>query len=175
MNAKAVIVMGVSGCGKSTVGLKIADEMHANFIEGDDLHSESNIAKMKAGIALTDADRVDWLHSIHEAIKADLVQGKSCVVSCSALKHAYRDTIREHISPILFVYLKGSFDLIHSWMMARKHHFMPVSLLQSQFDALEEPGNDEIDAITIQLIPNLNQELENITVELEKRGFITKS
>ena len=108
--------MGVSGCGKSTIAKALAKDMNAAFLEGDDFHSQSNIDKMKSGIPLTDEDRKGWLESIHAKIKTYTDKGEDCIVSCSALKRRYRDTLRENVAHILFVYLKGSFELIHGWM-----------------------------------------------------------
>ncbi|AYD46402.1 gluconokinase [Arachidicoccus soli] len=173
MKGKCVIVMGVSGCGKSTIAKAIAKDMNATFLEGDDFHSQSNIDKMKAGIPLTDEDRRGWLESIHAKIESFTENGSDCVVSCSALKHKYRDVLRENLEHILFVYLKGSFELIHSWMEKRKHHFMPPELLKSQFDTLEEPNADEKDVITAEINKDIDDEMLNILQQLKERNFFS--
>ena len=172
MRGKCIIVMGVSGCGKSTIARAIEQYTGSVFLEGDDFHSPENIAKMHNGHPLNDQDRAGWLQAIHEKVATLTGQGKNVVVSCSALKKSYRDTLRSHIDAILFVYLKGSFSMIHAWMVARKHHFMPAKLLKSQFDTLEEPGEAEKDTITIHLQPNLKKEIFQIFERLRGRGFI---
>lgn len=164
--------MGVSGCGKSTIAEAIAKEMNAVFLEGDDFHSQSNIDKMKAGIPLTDDDRKGWLESIHTKITTDTDKGEDCILSCSALKRKYRDTLRKDMAHILFIYLKGSFELIHGWMEKRKHHFMPPELLKSQFDTLEEPTAEEKDAITVHIDAGIQSEIQHILQQLKKRNYL---
>ena len=134
--------MGVSGSGKTTVGVLLAKKIGATFIEGDDLHSEANVAKMAAGKALDDADRRPWL----EKIAAELVRGRerSLVVACSALKKSYREIIREADPTVRFVFLEGPRELLGARLAARSSgHFMPASLLQSQLETLEPLGPDE--------------------------------
>ena len=140
--------MGVSGCGKSTVGALLAQHLGAEFIEGDSLHPASNVAKMAAGTPLTDADREGWLQTIAAQFSAAHHDGRSLVASCSALKRSYRDTLRAGAPDLHFVYLKGDFDLLGARVAARSGHYMPASLLASQFAALEEPAGDE-PAITL--------------------------
>lgn len=137
-----IIMMGVSGSGKTVVGKKFAGKTGYRFIEGDDLHPQKNVDKMHSGIPLTDVDRMPWLDIIVQTIKDSLQSGENCVVACSALKLAYRDKLRE-AGPVVFFYLKGTFELMHKRMAKRKGHFMPQSLLKSQFDTLEEPTADE--------------------------------
>jgi gluconokinase len=132
-----VVVMGVSGTGKSTVGAALAGALGVPFVEGDDLHPAANVAKMAAGIPLTDADREPWL----DLIAAQLV--RPVVVACSALKRAYRDRLREAAPDLALVYLHGTAQLLAARMEGREGHFMPTALLQSQLDALEEPAPDE--------------------------------
>ncbi len=137
-----VVVMGVSGCGKSTVGQKIAERLGCAFRDGDEFHSDANRAKMHAGIPLNDDDRKPWLESIRAYMDETTSGGRSLVVACSALKQRYRDVLRGNAgngSHTEFVYLKGSFDLLQSRLAARKDHFFNPNLLRSQFDALEEP------------------------------------
>ena len=139
----AVVVMGVSGSGKSTVGELLAQRLGWEMAEGDSLHPPANVEKMRRGIPLDDADRWPWLDRIGEKLKAWAAAGRSGVLTCSALKRAYRDRIRSARPDVRFVYLKGSEDLIRRRVSARHHEYMPASLLRSQFDALEEPAPDE--------------------------------
>lgn len=172
MKGKCVIVMGVSGCGKSTIARAISEKTGASFLEGDDFHSQANIAKMAGGHPLNDSDRDDWLKNIHNRVNELTGQGTDVVVSCSALKRSYRESLSKQIDAILFVYLKGSFDLIHSWVEARKHHFMPVELLKSQFRTLEEPAADEKNTVTIYLQPNLKKEIYDVFEKLRALHFL---
>lgn len=172
MKGKCIIVMGVSGCGKSTIAKAISQKTGAVFLEGDDFHSEANIQKMAAGHPLTDADRADWLRNIHLKVRELTTAGKNTVVSCSALKKAYRDILHQNISQLLFIYLKGSFALIHAWMAARKHHFMPVELLKSQFETLEEPDPAQENVVVIYLQPNLKKEISVVFEKLRAFRFI---
>ncbi len=138
------VVMGVAGCGKSTVGAAFAAAIGARFIDGDDLHPAANVAKMSAGVPLTDDDRWPWLDRV-----ADVLTG-NVVVGCSALKRRYRDRIRATAGPVRFLHLAGSRDVIAARMANRPGHFMPAALLDSQFAALEPPGPDE-DAVTVDI------------------------
>lgn len=133
--------MGVSGCGKSTVGAALAAALGRPFREGDALHPAANVAKMAAGIPLEDADRWPWLGAIAARVAAD--PAPVVVVSCSALKRSYRDVLRKGAPGVVFVHLHGDFDLIAQRQGARQDHFMPSSLLQSQFDTLEPLADDE--------------------------------
>jgi len=140
----AVVVMGVSGAGKSTVGKLIAARLDCPFRDADSFHPKANIEKMSRGAPLTDVDRRPWLRAIAEWIDEHRKAGTTGVVTCSALKRAYRDIVTAHQSAdVRLVYLKGDFALIAARSQARKGHFMPAALLQSQFDALEEPTADE--------------------------------
>jgi len=138
-----VIVMGVSGSGKTTIATLLAAALGCQFQEGDDLHPAANVEKMKSGTPLTDADRLPWLRKIAETIDAWQAKGESGVLSCSALKRSYRDVIIGDRADVTLVYLKGSYDLIHQRMVRRHGHFMPTALLDSQFEALQEPTADE--------------------------------
>jgi gluconokinase len=141
------VVMGVSGCGKTSIGQGVADALRMDFVEGDALHPPANIEKMSRGIPLTDEDRFPWLDRIGRAIG----EGRGVVVSCSALKQIYRDRLRGFAAgQLIFVYLKGTEDLLLQRLTARKGHFMPASLLQSQLAALEDPmGEGGVVAVDI--------------------------
>ena len=138
-----VVVMGVSGSGKSTVAALLAGALSCHFQEGDDLHPRENVEKMRNGTPLTDADRLPWLHKIADEIDGWRARSECGVLTCSALKRSYRDLIIGDRHDVVLVYLKGSADLIHRRMAARHEHFMPVALLDSQFATLEEPTPDE--------------------------------
>jgi gluconokinase len=138
-----VVVMGVSGSGKSTVAAMLTAALGCQFQEGDDLHPPENVEKMRRGTPLTDADRMPWLRKIAEEIDGWRARGECGVLTCSALKRSYRDLIIGDRHDVVLVYLKGSRDLIHRRMAARHEHFMPVALLDSQFATLEEPTPDK--------------------------------
>lgn len=138
MRNVAYVVMGVSGCGKSTVGQALAEQLGLTFHDGDDLHPTSNISKMAQGDPLTDADRHPWLLAVAQALKPGMV------VACSALRKSYRDLLRDNASsPVMFVYLRGQRATLIRRMSHREGHFMPVHLLDSQIDTLEEPSSAE--------------------------------
>ena len=137
------VVMGVSGSGKTTVAALVAAKTGCRFQEGDALHSPKNVAKMRRGEPLTDADRASWLRRIAEEIDGWRARGQCGVMACSALKRRYRDIIIGARPDVALVYLKGSRELIRQRMAARQGHFMPVTLLESQFASLEEPTPDE--------------------------------
>lgn len=143
-----IVVMGVSGCGKSTVGRALAERLAIPYVEGDALHPAANVEKMRIGIPLNDDDRWPWL----DKVGATLAGNAAAVVTCSALKRRYRDRIRQHTAGhVHFIHLVGSRDLIASRMAKREGHYMPLSLLDSQFAALEAPGPDEALALDIAL------------------------
>ena len=139
----AIIVMGVSGCGKTTVASTLARRLGHDFAEADAFHTPENVEKMRAGIPLADADRGPWLEAIADWIDAARANGKPCIVACSALKRAYRERLARGHDDVRFVYLQGAFDTVSRRMAVRTGHYMPLSLLQSQYDTLEEPGNEE--------------------------------
>ena len=134
-----VVLMGVSGSGKTTVGKLLAAGLGWRFYDADDFHLQSNVNKMRQGIALTDADRDPWLAALRHLIQTLIHEGQSAVVACSALKQAYRDRLRVDAERVRFVYLKGDPRLIRRRLEARQDHFAKADLLASQFDALEEP------------------------------------
>jgi gluconokinase len=140
---QVLVVMGVSGSGKTTVAAMLAGRLHWTFEEGDNLHPASNVEKMHNGIPLTDEDRKPWLRAIAEWIDHWRERHEHGVITCSALKREYRRTIIGDRSDVRLVYLKGDKDLIAKRLAARHGHFMPSSLLQSQFDTLEEPAPEE--------------------------------
>jgi carbohydrate kinase (thermoresistant glucokinase family) len=163
-----VVVMGVSGSGKSTVAALLAAALGCQFQEGDDLHPPENVAKMRAGTPLTDADRMPWLHKIAEEIDGWRARGECGVLTCSALKRSYRDIIIGDRRDVVLVYLKGSRDRIHQRMVARHGHFMPVALLDSQFATLEEPTRDE-HPITVDIDGKPADIAHEIVCQLEDR------
>ncbi len=131
-------IMGVSGSGKTTIGILLAKALHIPFYDGDDFHSKENVAKMASGHPLTDADRQGWLNRLNELAKANIQKG--AVIVCSALKESYREVLTTSIeSQVTWLFLKGSFKLINDRLHQRKGHFMPSGLLQSQFNTLELP------------------------------------
>ena len=139
-----IILMGVTGSGKTTVGLALADSLHWEFVDADDFHSVANVAKMRAGIPLDDVDRAPWLDSLHDAILSWLRAGDQVVLACSALKESYRERLLVG-SEVKLVYLRGSRELTSERLEQRHGHYMNPKLLASQFAALEEPS----EAITV--------------------------
>jgi gluconokinase len=138
-----LVVMGVSGSGKTTVAALLAGRLHWDFEDADDLHPAANVAKMHAAIPLTDADRWPWLRAVAGWIDASRAAGRHGVVACSALKRSYRDIIIGDRPDVQLVFLKGDQQLISGRLACRHGHFMPTGLLESQFEALEEPSADE--------------------------------
>jgi gluconokinase len=154
---RRVVIMGVSGCGKSSVGAGLAARLGLNYRDGDDLHPPENVAKMRAGMPLPDADRWPWLDRVGQVLLAEA----PVIVGCSALKRAYRDRIRTAAGgPVTFVHLAGSQEVIAARMALRQGHYMPLSLLDSQFAALEPPAAAE--AITV----SIDQPLEAIVADV---------
>ncbi len=147
-----LVVMGVSGSGKTTIGTQLALALRWDFEDADWFHPSRNIDKMHAGIPLTDEDRAPWLIAIADFIDQARVAGQHAVVTCSALKRRYRAVIVGNRPDVRLIYLKGDMELIARRIATRHEHFMPASLLQSQFDALEEPGADE-NPIVVSIAP----------------------
>lgn len=135
MSAPLIVVMGVSGCGKSTVGLALADRLRVPFRDADDLHPASNVAKMSRGVPLTDEDRAPWLAAVGEELAGHGAAGM--VIACSALRVAYRDVLRQHAPAVVFVHLEAQKQVIAKRMVVRSEHFMPLALLDSQLATLE--------------------------------------
>jgi gluconokinase len=134
-----IILMGVSGSGKTTIGKLLAQRLGWTFYDGDDFHPPANVEKMRNGIPLTDADRESWLSALQQLIDSLLQNGRSAVLACSALKQNYRTRLQRNENEVRFVYLKGDPDLIRQRLTNRHGHFMPTDLLASQFVTLEEP------------------------------------
>lgn len=161
-----IVVMGATGCGKSTIARVLAQRIQAQFIEGDDHHSAINKAKMSSGVPLEDADRWPWLAEVANAMRQ--VTGRS-VLSCSALKRVYRDYIYSILAqPVLFVYLHGSREVLSARLASRRKHFMNTDLLASQLATLEQPGDDEY-SITVNVDSKIPDIVESIEKELALR------
>jgi gluconokinase len=161
-----LVVMGVSGSGKTTIGTQLALALRWDFEDADWFHPTRNIDKMHAGIALTDEDRAPWLISIADFIDQARVAGQHAVVTCSALKRRYRAVIVGNRPDVRLIYLKGDIELIGRRIATRHEHFMPASLLQSQFDALEEPGPDE-NPIVVSIAPRPREIVADILEALK--------
>ena len=164
-----IIIFGVSGAGKTTVGKLLARELGWRFLEADHFHPAANIEKMRSGRPLTDEDRWPWLDRLREQIEPLLSAGENAVLACSALKRAYRD--RLHVSDeVKFVFLRGDYALVEKQLRSRRGHFMNAALLQSQFDDLQEPQADEH-----ALIVALGRAPEEIVEEIEAKLHLAKS
>ncbi|WP_322083749.1 gluconokinase [Burkholderia sp. BCC1972] len=148
-----LIAMGVSGAGKSLIGEMLAERLSCSYTDGDAFHSAANKEKMHNGIPLTDDDRWPWLRTIRAAIEEKQRAGETAVFTCSSLKRSYRDVLRGTDTDVRFVYLKGSFEVLHERLKSRTGHFFDPSLLKSQLDTLEEPGPDEAIEVSIELTP----------------------
>ena len=157
----AIVVMGVTGAGKSTIGSLLSEQLARPLIEGDSLHPPSNIAKMSQGIPLNDDDRRPWLKAIAARIDDARRASRPIVVTCSALKRSYREILTHGHDDVGFVYLRGDKELIAQRLAARTNHFMPPGLLDSQFAALQEPADDEpsivvaIDAAPVDIVASI--------------------
>jgi carbohydrate kinase (thermoresistant glucokinase family) len=158
-----LVVMGVAGCGKTTIARLLAERLGWRFQEGDALHPPANVAKMSAGTPLSDADRWPWLHAIAAVIDNWRAEGASGIVTCSALKRAYRDILIGNRPDVRLVHLAGDKPLIAARMAARKGHFMPTALLDSQFATLEPPGAEENP-----IVVDIGPDAEAIVAELEE-------
>jgi len=157
-----VVVMGVSGSGKTVIGSAVAKKLGWSFIEGDDFHPPENVAKMSSGQALTDEDRWPWLDRLNMELRARETKGESAVLACSALKQTYRDRLTRGVANWRLVFLHASFELLQQRIKERKHRYMPASLLQSQFATLEPPAK----AISVDVAQPLEQSVEQIRAAL---------
>lgn len=146
--ARAFVVMGVSGCGKTTVGRELAAILGCPFYDGDDFHPPENVAKMARGVPLDDDDRAPWLAALAALIAEHLARGETAVLACSALKERYRAQLRV-TDAVQFIYLEGDFDTIWARMKSRSEHYMKAEMLHSQFADLEVPADDEVIRVTI--------------------------
>ncbi|MDB5605294.1 MAG: gluconate kinase [Bradyrhizobium sp.] len=161
----ALVVMGVSGSGKSTIADKLAERLGWSYEDGDKFHPASNVAKMSAGHPLTDEDRWPWLQAIADEIDRVCKAGERAVIACSALKRAYRDILVHGRNDVRIIYLKGTQELIANRLAARKHHFMPAGLLDSQFKSLEPPDIGE-NPVTVSIDASVDAIVDDIVRQL---------
>ena len=166
MNTRFIIVMGVAGCGKTTVGKSPAKHMGWDFYDADDFHPPENIAKMANGIPLNDADRSPWLASLRNLISSSLIENRPGVLACSALKESYRQQLLTDSDDAQIVFLKGNYDLIWSRLSMRNDHYMKPQMLQSQFETLEEPAN----TLTVDISKSINDIVQEILIGLTPQG-----
>ena len=162
-----LIAMGVSGAGKTRIGELLAERLKCSFTDGDAFHSAANKEKMHNGIPLTDDDRWPWLRTIRAAIEEKQKAHETAVFTCSSLKRSYRDILRNGDKDVCFVYLKGTRELLQQRLQTRTGHFFDPSLLQSQLDTLEKPGEDEAITVSIELTPE--QIVEEALAKVEAR------
>ena len=162
----AVVVMGVSGSGKSTVGMGVAERLGVGFVDGDSLHSAESVAKMRAGTPLQDDDRWPWLDRVGACLADAVDWPRGVVVACSALKRSYRDRIRVAAPAVRFVFLDGDAALIGPRMATRSGHYMPSALLESQLRTLERPGADETDVVRIDIAAEPQRIVDSACAEL---------
>ena len=165
MNTRFKIVMGVAGCGKTTVGKSLAKHLGWGFYDADNFHPPENIAKMANGIPLNDADRSLWLISLHILISSSLIQNRPGVLACSALKESYRQQILADNDGAQIVFLNGNDGLIWSRLSMREDHYMKPQMLRSQFETLEEPTN----AWTVEISRSVNDIVEEILIGLKMK------
>ena len=179
-----IIVMGVSGCGKTTVGRALAVRLNAAFLDADDFHPATNVEKMRAGTPLSDVDRAPWLFTLNHQLRERNELGACVVLACSALKKAYRAAISAGLPRAHWIFLDGSFELIAARLRDRPNHYMPESLLRSQFDSLERPAeaitisielspDEQIDAAMIALCDY--QKTQRLSERREPRSLVVRS
>jgi gluconokinase len=167
-----IIIMGVQGSGKSTIGDLLASRLGVPLVDGDSLHSAENKKWMASGRALSDAQRLPWLHKVGERLA--LGAGSGVVVACSALKHSYRDLLREHAPTMLTVFARGDIDLIQARITARRHEYMPPSLLRTQFNDLEERQADE-PGVTVDIAKTPEQLVDQIIAVIAEGNVVQQS
>ena len=171
MRPAAIIVMGVSGSGKSTIGALLAEALGWPFADADGFHPAANVAKMAAGQPLTDADRWPWLDAIAAHIGASRTAGQPVVVACSALRRAYRERLRAGHGDLIFLHLAGAPEVIATRQAARQGHFMPPSLMASQFATLEDTA-EEADAVTVSVSASPHEVVATALEQLAVRGVL---
>ncbi len=171
MRAAAIIVMGVSGSGKSTIGALLAEALGWPFSDADGFHPAANVTKMASGQPLTDEDRWPWLDAITAHIAAARAAGQPVVVACSALRRAYRERLRAGHGDLVFLHLAGEAGLIAGRQAARQGHFMPPSLMASQFATLEDPA-EEADAVTVSVLASPQQVVAAALTQLTAKGAV---
>jgi gluconokinase len=159
------LLMGVSGCGKSSVGHRLAAALNVPYVEADEFHPPENVARMAAGTPLTDADRQGWLLALRDRLAHSLAQGRGAVLGCSALKRSYRDILRTGAPQLRLVHLHGSRALLAARLAARRDHYMPASLLDSQLATLQVPEPDE-DALRV----DISQDVDTIVTIILATG-----
>lgn len=164
-----IVVMGVCGSGKTTIGLQLADQLGWRFAEGDDLHPPANKQKMSTGMPLIDEDRWPWLNRIYVEISQHRRDRKGLVISCSALKKSYREKLVRGASDVLFVHLTGTKELLSKRMTSRHGHFMPETLLDSQLAALEIPGPDE-NALSLDIVMSPSEIVSQVCRQAKALG-----
>ncbi len=168
MSSVQIVVMGVSGTGKSTVARQVAAELGWTFVEGDDLHPRSNVATMESGNPLTDEDRAPWLDEINRVAREHSAAGRSSVITCSALKRSYRERLRDGVDAPFLVHLHADQDVLEPRMQQRAGHFMPTGLLRSQLDTLEPLGDDE-DGTVVDVTPGSDEVVGEVLRVLRAR------
>lgn len=165
METRFILIIGVSGSGKTSVGQALASELGWEFFDADDFHPPENLVKMKSGQPLNDADRAPWLDSLHALISTTTKPGKHGVLACSALKEYYRRQLLQETDGVRIIYLKGDYSTIWPRMAARHGHFMKPEMLQSQFDTLEEPADALVMDVSLSLEVIVQKVLENLGIK----------
>jgi len=156
--SKAIILMGVTGSGKTTIGQALSSALGWPFFDGDDYHSPENVKKMSQGIPLSDGDRIHWLETLSHLLIENYHRGEDLILACSALKRIYRDQLRSNHADLIFVFLEGNIDMIRQRMQAREKHYMKPGMLESQFQDLEPPQN----ALQINIDRPINEIVQEI-------------